>query len=408
MSAVAVGIDLGTSGVRAAALDASGAVVGQAASALEARRLPAAWWRAARAVLEGLGDLGGVRAIAVDGTSGTLVCVNAAGTPVGPASLYHDRAAAADVARVRDDVPADSAARGATSPLARAWHLRTRPGIARLLHEADWIAGQLCGRFDVTDANNALKTGYDPRTEAWTVGDFPRALLPEVVAPGTVLAPVRAEVAARFGLPAACAVVAGTTDGCASFLATGAEAMGEGVTALGSTMTLKQLVPEPIFAPDYGIYSHRIGGRWLAGGASNGGGAVLARFFDAAALARLSERIDPARGSGLDYVVLPAAGERFPVNDPDLAPRLEPRPADDALFLHGMLEALARSEAAGYRRLEELGAPKLASVRTVGGGAANAAWSALRARILGVALRPAQSEAACVGAARLALLSAAA
>lgn len=62
---------------------------------------------------------------------------------------------------------------------------------------------------------------------------------------------------------------------------------------------------------------------------------MLRSFFDDAALAALTERVDLASPSGLDYYPLVAPGERFPVNDPALAPRLTPRPADDALFLQG-------------------------------------------------------------------------
>ena len=79
----------------------------------------------------------------------------------------------------------------------------------------------------------------------------------------------------------------------------------------------------------------RAGDSWLVGGASNSGGAVLRQLFSDQQLAQLSAAIDPSQVSPLDYYPLPAAGERFPVNDPLLAPRLEPRPEDDTQFLHG-------------------------------------------------------------------------
>ena len=229
------------------------------------------------------------------------------------------------------------------------------------------------------------------------------ALLPAVVAPGSVLGRISRDIAAAFGLPEDVLVVAGTTDGCASFLATGAAAPGDGVTVLGTTLTIKVLADAPIFAPEYGIYSHRIGGLWLAGGASNTGGGVLAQFFDGAAIADLSRRIDPSTESGLDYYPLPRAGERFPVSDPALAPRMTPRPADDAEFLKGLLEGIASVESLGYRRLSELGAPPLRAIRTVGGGAGNPAWTAIRQRTMPVPFLPALSEEAAMGAALLAL-----
>jgi hypothetical protein len=72
-----------------------------------------------------------------------------------------------------------------------------------------------------------------------------------------------------------------------------------------------------------------------AGGASNSGGAVLRSFFDDKQLAALTSQIDIAKPPGLGYYPLPKAGERFPVNDPGLQPRLTPRPDSDAAFLHG-------------------------------------------------------------------------
>jgi sugar (pentulose or hexulose) kinase len=79
-----------------------------------------------------------------------------------------------------------------------------------------------------------------------------------------------------------------------------------------------------------------------------------------------------------------------------------PRPADEAAFFQALLEGVAAVEARGYRRLAELGAPPLRSVRTVGGGAANRAWTRIRARLLGVPMREPLSLEAAHGAALLA------
>ncbi|MFC7476431.1 FGGY-family carbohydrate kinase [Dankookia sp. GCM10030260] len=401
----ALGIDLGTSGLRVAVLDAAGTVVAQAGVPLPPGRAtePAAWLEALETALARV-PLGEVRRIAVDGTSGTLLAVDAAGAPVGPAAMYDAPAQAGAVAAIARLAPAGSPARGAASPLAKALGMQARPGVARLLHQADWIAGTLLGRFRHSDENNALKTGYDPVARRWpgwlAATGLDMALLPEVAVPGTPLGEV---AATRFGLPRGAVVCAGTTDGCASFLAAGAHEAGEGVTVLGSTLTLKLACDRPVAAPEYGVYSHRLGGLWLAGGSSNSGGRALARHFDPAALARLSAGIDPSRPSGLDYYPLPGPGERFPFADPGLLPSETPRPADDAAFLHGLLEGIARIEALGYRRLAALGAPPLRSVRSLGSGAGNAAWTAIRARHLGVPMLPALSAEAAVGAALLAL-----
>jgi sugar (pentulose or hexulose) kinase len=209
-------------------------------------------------------------------------------------------------------------------------------------------------------------------------------------------------MAHRFGLPLQLLVVAGTSDSTAAILATGTAEPGDAVTSLGSTLVTKVVTEHPLLAPEYGVYSQPLRERWLVGGGSNSGGAVLRHYFDADRLAELTTRLDPGRPTGLDYYPLLAPGERFPVNDPTLPPRLEPRPADDARFLQAMLEGMALIEAAAYRRLAELGAPYPTRVFSVGGGAGNLVWTAIRQAALGVPiLAPDQSEAA-YGAALLA------
>ncbi len=92
------------------------------------------------AALKGLEIKGHVvGAIAVDGTSGTILMVSEDGTPAGLASMYNDVAEAADLAIVAAVAPVETAALGSTSPLARA--LPVRGDGLRLLHQADWIAG---------------------------------------------------------------------------------------------------------------------------------------------------------------------------------------------------------------------------------------------------------------------------
>ncbi|MFP5345108.1 MAG: FGGY-family carbohydrate kinase, partial [Gammaproteobacteria bacterium] len=120
------------------------------------------------------------------------------------------------------------------------------------------------------------------------------------------------------------------------------------------------------------------------------------------AMQTLSTLLQPDRPTGLDYYPLLVPGERFPVNDPTLAPRLEPRPADDTQFFQGMLEGMASIEHQAYQRLAGLGAPYPVSIRSVGGGAKNEAWTKIRARLLQVPLLTPPHDEAAYGAALLA------
>ncbi len=408
--ALYVGLDLGTSGARAVMIDAAGAVVASASRAMpppleseDGGRLqdPAVWREAAFGALAEVAARAGseIRALAVDGTSGTLMLCDAAGRPLGPARMYNDASAARLAARIAALAPPESGAHGVTSPLARLLVMQDEHAAARhALHQADWLAAQLTGRLAVSDDNNALKLGWDPVDRVWPdwldrLGTRCE-LLPEVVPPGTPLGFLLPKIAAELGLAADCLVVAGTTDGCASFLATGAAEHGDGVTALGSTLTIKLLSARPVFAPEYGVYSHRIGDQWLAGGAANTGGAALLRFFTPERIAELTPALRPEAPTTFDWHPLPGRGERFPIADPALT--FEPaRPDDDAIFLQGLLEGIAMIEARAYALLAKLGGPPLRSVRTVGGGASNPAWHRIRSDRLGMPpLEPTSLEAA--------------
>lgn len=147
------------------------------------------------------------------------------------------------------------------------------------------------------------------------------------------------------------------------------------VTSLGSTLAIKLLSTKRVDDARYGVYSHRLDDKWLVGGASNTGGAILRQLFTDEQLERLSREINPTVASSLDYYPLKSSGERFPIADPNLAPRfvclshvlltglsvylicvdshlrcivkccrLLPRPNSDVEYLHGILESIARIE----------------------------------------------------------------
>ncbi|WP_006786260.1 FGGY-family carbohydrate kinase [Thiorhodospira sibirica] len=275
------------------------------------------------------------------------------------------------------------------------------------MHQADWLSARLSGQIGYSDWNNALKLGFDVQQQQWP--SWVKALippevhLPQVLAPGTPLGTLSATSAALTGLSADTQVVAGTTDSTAAFIATGACALGDAVTSLGSTLVLKILSPVAVNDASIGVYSHRLGEYWLVGGASNSGGSVLRQFFSDAQIQTLSAHIDPTRPSGLNYYPLPAIGERFPLANPAMVPRLSPRPPDPALFLQGLLEGIAQIEAQGYAHLAACGAPYPQRILTVGGGSQNPAWTHLRQRILGVPIEPLPDRPAALGAAMLCL-----
>lgn len=414
-----IGIDIGTSGCRGVVIDETGRCLAEAAVALppglcvgaQVEQPAQQWWDALQQLLPELLDgvaRETVRAIALDATSGTVLLSDVTGAPLTPALMYNDNRAVVQAERIADIAPRDCAAHGTGSGLAKAlWLLDHHKGSATRIHtQADWLCGMLCGNFMTSDTNNALKLGYDPVRQHWPAwlgnlgitGD----LLPHVVEPGTPIANLSREQARSWGLRSDVILCAGTTDSTAAFIASGAREAGEAVTSLGSTLVLKVLSAKPVFAPEYGVYSQPLGKLWLVGGGSNSGGAVLRHYFSDTRMAEMSRHLEPEHATGLDYYPLLAAGERFPICDPRLPPRVEPRPDDDTLLFQGLLEGIARIEKQGYDKLAALGAPYPVSVRSNGGGAKNDAWTHIRQRMLGVPLIEAEQQQACYGAARLA------
>jgi D-ribulokinase len=392
-----LGIDAGTSGMRGVCIDAHGDIVADAkvsyADEIEARS-PTAWNASLTSVIEDIGAqvaLDSVAGVAVDGQSGTVLLCDDHGVPVSPPMFYNEPPR-------NTDVP---------STLGRVLDLWAdqKPAAFRVVHQADCLAGLLCGRFDFSDETNALKLGYNPSTKDWafdvTALPFGAEVLPRVLAPATAVAPALP----AFGFSAACHIFSGATDGMAGFVAASGLAdlsPGTAVTSLGTTLVLKSISASRVDVAEFGIYSHKLFDHWVAGGASNSGGGALLRHFTTAEMTALSGKIDPDVATGLDYYPLLSSGERFPLNDAGMIDRTTPRPDDDAEFLAGLFESIARIEKRGFELLREYGVPYPRCIKTVGGGSRNKVWQKIRQRILGTEVVAAEQAEAAYGTALIA------
>ncbi|CAG9465822.1 unnamed protein product [Pedinophyceae sp. YPF-701] len=424
---LALGIDFGTSGCRVSVIDGeSQQIVYEGAGKYVGEQDdPTASWRQAMVTLvtsvpeEVRARVGSV---AIDGTSGTTILVDIdTGDVLAEPKMYFEAQPAEAVAAVRAVAPENHTTRSSSSALCKLLTWYTSGLIAELeragkrpvlMHQADWAAWLLHGQW-CSDWNNALKLGLEPDTgtfpEWMTSKPWAKYLPPVAHAPGTVVAPVTATAAVLLGVPADCKVCAGTTDSIAAFLAAGVTEPGQAVTSLGSSIAIKLLSEVRVDDVERGVYSHRLDGSWLVGGASNAGCTVLRQLFTDEQIAELTPRLDPDTPTGLDYYPLPleAVGERFPVGAPDRRCKVEPRPDDDAVFLQGILEALTSVEASAYAVLAEMGATPVKEVLTAGGGAKNPKWQAMREAAIGVPVRAAEQGQASYGAALLALRGAA-
>ncbi len=465
-----VGLDLGTGGVRALAVNEAGDVLAAASAALTPgpstlpagwhEQDPAQWWELTRRVLRELAtklrSRGGrdesIVALCVDGTSGTVLGIDHRGQPVTPGLMYNDGRAsdeakelAAAAAADRSFVPVAGGIAASHAIAKVRWLQKHDPlrfaAVRCFVHQADFIAGQLGGQHGVTDYSNALKMGYDLLGECWPawlegLGDI-RMRLPRVVPPGASIGTMRSDIAADLGLPASTRIIAGATDGTAGFIASGARNFGDDNTTLGTTLVFKRLAAQPCIDPRGLIYCHKLPGpsggepRWLPGAASNTGCEWMTRSSE-----RDFTAMDAAASSRLpvDLVLYPLArqGERFPFLAPAARGFVE-RPADSS-FPQGLddvaeyaahLQGVALVERLCYETLDAATRTPLAeitaapaplhvasqsscgAVYTTGGGSRSDVWTQLRADVTGRTYhRPACTESA-FGAAVLAAAGAA-
>ncbi|CAN4119723.1 unnamed protein product [Withania somnifera] len=351
-----------------------------------------------------------VASIAIDGTSATTIIIDSRNEePLSRPFLYNE--SFPDALRlVKSIAPAKHTVCSGSSTLCKLvswWNsYDSSKESAILLHQADWLLWLLHGKLGVSDYNNALKLGYDPEMDSypsWLLSQPYSHLLPSVQDPGTKIGCMKEDIRTQFGYSQDCLICTGTTDSIAAFLAARATKPGKAVTSLGSTLAIKLLSTRRVEDARFGVYSHRLDDKWLVGGASNTGGAVLRQLFTDEQLEKLSEQINPFEVSPLDYYPLQAVGERFPVADPKMEPRLHPRPKNDVEYLHGILESIARIEAKGYYLLKNLGATPVEEVITSGGGSKNEKWIKIRERVLGLPVCKANQTEAAYGAALLAM-----
>jgi len=421
--ALYVGIDIGTSGCRATAINHSKEVIAESSVVIPepvskhagwSEQDPDIWWNALIQVLQSLLlNIPGndVCAISIDGTSSTLLVCDKNGRPLDNALMYNDTRSLDAAKTISLHAPANSIVHGPGSSLSKCLHLLNQHKEASyVLHQSDWLLGKLSGHFGISDENNCLKLGFTPDNSSWPswlkAFNLFNARLPQVYPPGTAVASIDKAIAKQLSLPAKTRIVTGTTDSTAAFIATGASKPGEAVTSLGSTLVTKVIADMPIVSTKHGVYSHKVLGQWLCGGASNSGGAALLTFFSIEEMQALTPLLTPEQETGLDFYPLPSIGERFPIADPDYQPRLPVHVPTDmasrAIIFQGLLEGISRIEAQAYSLLQTLGAPYPEKVISVGGGSTNTAWNKIRQKYLGVPVVQADHSQASYGTALLA------
>jgi xylulokinase len=402
MGSVTVGLDIGTTSVKAVAVDDEGVIV---ARARVPHRLlvPApdrmehdatqAWRRGPRRALAALGNVD-ARAIGVASMVPSLTAVDARGRPRTPGLLYGD----ARGRRSPDAGPGGSGPEGSGEVVEfLRWTAGAAPGAAGYW-PAPAVANWALGGKAAIDLGVAFTSVPLYGTDGWdaalcaSCGVEPEQL-PVVEMTGGAVGRLDEEGPV---------LTAGSVDVWCEQLVAGAGGVGDVHVICGTTLIVWAVVPGAPDVPGLWTVGHRIPGHSLVGGASNAGGLFVDWATRLLGSPRREAPVDP--GNVPVWVPYPR-GERTPYHDPDRRAALH-----DLNLTHGPAAARrAAWEASGFvvRHYLDLAGVRPRRVVATGGGTQSSGWMQALADATGVSVHVAAApEGAARGAAFLARVAA--
>lgn len=446
-NALLMGVDVGTTGAKAAVFDQRGSLLGVGRSEYGVRRVrpgwaeqdPEDWWHAVcaavrealAAVPEGPARVGGV---AVSSQAPTMLPLDGAGRPVRPALIWMDRRADDEASRLAEALGWGQIERvtgNRPDPFYVApkllWFRTHEPeefaNTATFVQANGYVNWRLTGAHSMDEVHASLLQLLDRRTGAWSpelceaCGVTPEAFPPARSGHET-LGEVTAGAAEATGLRKGTPVMVGTVDGAAAAMEAGAVEPGVAAEMTGTSTVL--LIPnrDGIVEPALIAMPHAVPGVDLLLGATAASGANLGWFHDrfGAVESETAEKLGldvfdlftlEASGApaGSGGIFLPyMAGERAPIWHTNA------RGAFFGLSLETSRGALIRAILEGTAfalrhnvEVAEKAGVEVREVRSVGGGTRSALWNQIKADVLGVpVLLPEASVGAPFGGAVLA------
>jgi xylulokinase len=415
-----VGIDVGTTGVKAIAVSPEGAVLASATRPYPlstprpgwAEQDPEDWWAASA---DALAEVSAGREVAGIGLSGQmhgLVTLDAAGRVVRPAILWNDQRTAAECAEIEERVARDRlleltgnrALTGFTAPKLL-WLRRHEPEsyarIARVMLPKDYVRLRLTGEWaiDAADASGTLL--FDVAERRWSdevvdALDLPRSWLPPVLESPEPAGATLAGVGVRDGIP----VAAGAGDQPAAALGVGIDRPGPVSVVLGTSGVVLAALPGYAHDPAGGVHAfcHAVPGAWQAMGVMLSAAGSLEWFRDRLAAETPFDALDdeaggwPPGAEGLLFAPY-LAGERTPHADPDARGAfvgLQLR-HDRGALVRAVLEGVAFGLRDALDAVRGLGVSPVAG-RASGGGARSRLWLRIVASALDLPLERTESE----------------
>ncbi|HVX40910.1 MAG TPA: xylulokinase [Gemmatimonadaceae bacterium] len=443
-----LGVDIGTSGVKAVLVALDGDVLASEVTPLSlatpcpgwAEQDPDAWWEASvssiRAVLAAR-PTASVAAVGLSGQMHSSVFLDARGDVIRPALLWCDGRTTAECAEITTalggearlrDLTCNPALEGFTLPKVL-WLRNHEPAafarLATVLLAKDYVRFRLTGVLASEPSDASATLMFDTARVEWSAGilralDLPSSLLPSLGGSSEVLGAVSRDAANRTGLRVGTPVVGGGADNACGAAGVGVLAPGEAVTSWGTSGTVLAPMREPRVDPALRAHTfcHVASGVWyLMGVVLSAGGAFawyrdqLAR--DGAGAADANERLNaeaaavPRGADGVTFLPY-LQGERTPHRNASARGAflglslVHTRAHLTRAVLEGICFALRDSLSV----LQELGAAPSEMLLT-GGGAKSALVRRLEAEIFGLPVRTAnREEGPAFGAAMLAAVGA--
>ena len=436
-----LGIDLGTSGVKAVLADDQQAIVATGDASLEVSRPhplwseqdPEDWWQATCGAVaairaENPAAMAAVAGIGLSGQMHGATLLDSGDRVIRPAILWNDGRSGAECEEleVREpasrDITGNLAMPGFTAPKL-VWVARNEPEafsrVAKVLLPKDYVRLRMTGDHvsEMSDAAGTLwldvaaRDWSDPMLAATGLsrGHMPR--LVEGSEPGGLL---RSEIASEWGVPAGIPVAGGAGDNAAAAAGIGAVEPGAGFLSLGTSGVL--FVSNAAYSPNPAqavhAFCHCLPGTWHQMSVILSAAACLdwvAALTGAADVASLLEEVEAAGDPTDDLIFLPyLSGERTPHNDPKAMGVFFGLTHDigRAALGRAVLESVAFAFADGQDALLNAGA-EINAISVVGGGARSRYWGRVLASALGRSLRyhVVGEVGPAFGAARLARLA---
>lgn len=436
-----LGLDIGTSAIKAVLVDDAQAVIATAETPLAISRPqpgfseqdPEDWWQATLASIDALKAeqpqaLAAVRGVGLSGQMHGAVLLDKNGAVLRPAILWNDGRSSAECRELEERFPAlhgiagNLAFPGFTAPKL-IWVKKHEPDLfarmAKVLLPKAYVGYRLTGEMveEMSDASGTLWLDVARRDwsdEALAATDMSRANMPRLVEGSAAAGRLKPELAARWGMASPPVLAGGAGDNAAGAVGLGAIRTGNAFVSLGTSGVLWATTDRYAPNPESSVHAfcHAIPGTWhqmgviLSAASALGWWANACKATPSDLLAPLGAAPSaPSKAMFLPYL----SGERTPHND--TAIRAAFVGLDHDATRETMTQAVLEGVAFAFKDcLDALAAAgtRLAEADVIGGGSRSRFWIAVLASVLGLPLHRVEDgeRGGAFGAARLARMAA--